>query len=176
VTYGIPCLILRPFNTYGPHQHLEKVIPRFITNALRNEPLMIHGDGRHSRDWLYVEDLCQAVDHAIHADLSLCRGQALNLGTGIDTSILAIAEMILDVLGKPRSLLTFSPDRPGQVLRHVSSTDKAAHLLGWRAKTILGDGIARTVDWYADHPEWWEGQLWMRSVIIMDSKGRSSTY
>ena len=72
---------------------------------------MIHGDGRHSRDWLYVDDLCQAVDHAIHADLSLCCGRAINLGTGIDTSILAIAEMILDVLGKPRSLMAFSPDQ-----------------------------------------------------------------
>jgi dTDP-glucose 4,6-dehydratase len=176
VTYGLPCLILRPFNTYGPHQHLEKVIPRFITNAILGEPLTIHGDGSHSRDWLYVEDLCQAVDQAIHADLSLFQGQAINLGTGIDTPILAIAELILDVMNKPRSLLTFASDRPGQVVRHTASTEKASRLLGWRAKTDLSDGIAHTVRWYTDHPEWWGRHLWMRAVTITDSDGRSSTY
>jgi dTDP-glucose 4,6-dehydratase len=176
VTYGLPCLILRPFNTYGPHQHLEKVIPRFITSALMGEPLTIHGDGSHSRDWLYVEDLCKAVDQAIHADLALFDGQAINLGTGIDTSILTIAELILDVLGKPRSLLTFAPDRPGQVLQHTASTEKAVRLLGWRAKTGLTDGIARAVHWYTDHPEWWGRHLWMRAVTITDAEGHSSTY
>jgi dTDP-glucose 4,6-dehydratase len=176
VAYGLPCLILRPFNSYGPHQHLEKVIPRFITNALMGEPLTIHGDGSHSRDWLYVEDLCQAVDQAIHADRSSFRGQAINLGTGIDTPILAIAELILDVLGKPRSLLTFTPDRPGQVLQHMASTEKASRLLGWRAKTDLAEGIARTVRWYTDHPAWWGRHLWMRAVTITDSDGRSSIY
>src|SRR5919108_3128967 len=144
VTYGLPCIIVRPFNTYGPHQHLEKVIPRFITSALMDEPLIIHGDGRHSRDWVYVEDLCQALDRAIHTDCSLLHGEAINLGTGIETPILAIAELILDVMNKPRSLLTFASDRPGQVVRHTASTEKASRLLGWRAKTDLSDGIAHT--------------------------------
>jgi dTDP-glucose 4,6-dehydratase len=176
VTYGLPCLILRPFNTYGPHQHLEKVIPRFITSALMDEPLIIHGDGRHSRDWVYVEDLCQALDRAIHTDCSLLHGEAINLGTGIETPILAIAELILDLLGKSRSLITFAADRPGQVLCHLASADKAYQLLGWKATTKLADGMAQTIRWYADHSEWWQHRLWMRAVTITDSRGRSSTY
>jgi dTDP-glucose 4,6-dehydratase len=176
VTYGLPALILRPFNTYGPHQHLEKVIPRFITNALMDEPLVIHGDGRHSRDWVYVGDLCQAFDRAIHRDFASLRGEAVNLGTGVETPILAVAELILDLLGKPRSLLTFSADRPGQVSCHLASTEKAFTLLGWKATTKIDEGMARTIRWYAEHPEWWRSRLWMRSVTITDSKGRSSTY
>jgi dTDP-glucose 4,6-dehydratase len=176
VTYDLPALILRPFNTYGPHQHLEKVIPRFITNALLDEPLIIHGDGRHSRDWVYVGDLCQAFDRAIHHDFAPLCGEAVNLGTGVETPILAIAELILDLLGKPQSLLTFSVDRPGQVSCHLASTEKAFTLLGWKATTKIDEGMAQTIRWYADHPEWWRPRLWMRSVTITDSKGRSSTY
>jgi len=176
VTYALPCVILRPFNTYGPHQHLEKVIPRFITSALMDEPLVIHGDGRHSRDWVYVEDLCEGIDRALHTDLALLRGEAINLGTGANTSILAIAELILDLVGKPRSLLRFSTDRPGQVLCHLASTEKAFRLLDWKASTKIDRGMAHTIQWYVDHPEWWQRRLWMRSVTITDAKGRSSTY
>ncbi len=176
VTYDLPCVILRPFNTYGPHQHLEKVIPRFITSALMDEPLVIHGDGRHSRDWVYVEDLCDGIDRAIHTDLSLLRGMAINLGTGVATPILTVAELILDILGKPRSLLTFSNDRPGQVVCHCASAEKAKRLLGWQPATKLADGLAKTIRWYAEHPDWWQRRLWMRAVTITDSKGRTSTY
>jgi dTDP-glucose 4,6-dehydratase len=176
VTYDLPALILRPFNTYGPHQHLEKVIPRFISSALMDEPLIIHGDGRHSRDWVYVEDLCQAIDRAIHVDLSQLHREAINLGTGVETSILAIAELILDFLGKPRSLLRFSADRPGQVLCHLASTEKAFRLLDWKASMKIDEGMAQTIQWYVDHPEWWQRRLWMRSVTITDARGRSSTY
>jgi dTDP-glucose 4,6-dehydratase len=176
ITYSLPALILRPFNTYGPHQHLEKVIPRFITSALMDEPLIIHGDGRHYRDWVYVEDLCQAIDRAIHADLSLLRGEAINLGTGVETSILAIADLILDLLGKPRSLLRFSRDRPGQVLCHLASTEKAFHVLGWKASTKIDEGLAQTIQWYVDHPEWWQRRISMRSVTVTDAKGCSFTY
>ncbi len=175
-TYGLPAIILRPFNNYGSHQHLEKVVPRFITHALLNEPLMIHGDGRHTRDWLYVGDFCEAVDQALHGDLASLRGEVINLGTGVDTPILTLAERILAHLGKPRSLITCTADRPAQVRRHISSTEKAFALLGWRAKTGLEEGLSRTIKWYADHPKWWEKLLWMRAVTITDSEGRSSTY
>jgi dTDP-glucose 4,6-dehydratase len=175
-TFGLPCVMLRPFNTYGPHQHLEKVIPRFITSALRDEPLIIHGDGRNSRDWLYVQDLCQALDRALHVDLSLFHGEAVNLGTGVETPILAIAKLILDLLGKPQSLISFSPDRPGQVLCHLASTEKACRLLEWKASTKIDEGMAQTIQWYVDHLDWWERRLWMRSVTVTDAKGRSLTY
>jgi dTDP-glucose 4,6-dehydratase len=176
VTYDLPALILRPFNTYGPHQHLEKVIPRFITSALLDEPLVIHGDGRHSRDWLYVEDLCQAIDRAIHTDLSLLHGEAINLGTGVEKPILAMAGLILDLLGKPRSLIRFSTDRPGQVRCHLASTEKAFQVLGWKAATKVHEGLAQTIQWYVEHPEWWRRRISMRSVTVTDAKGRSFTY
>ncbi len=175
-TYGLPAIILRPFNNYGSHQHLEKVVPRFITGALMGEPLTLHGDGLNSRDWLYVDDFCEAVDRALHAELASLQGEAINLGTGIDTPIRVVAELILAQLGKPGSLISHIEDRPAQVRRHISSTEKAFALLGWRAKTALAEGLARTIEWYADHPEWWGKLLWMRAVTITDSEGRSSTY
>jgi dTDP-glucose 4,6-dehydratase len=169
-------VLLRPFNTYGSHQHLEKVIPRFITSALMDEPLTIHGDGKHSRDWLYVQDLCQGLDRALHADLAQVAGQAINLGTGVDTPIQQVAELIVDKLGKPRNLIRFMEDRPGQVRRHIASTEKALRLLNWKAEIDLDTGIERAIGWYAEHPEWWEKLLWMRSVTITTPGGRRIIY
>jgi dTDP-glucose 4,6-dehydratase len=175
-TFGLPCVLLRPFNTYGSHQHLEKVIPRFITSALMDEPLTIHGDGKHSRDWLYVQDLCQGLDRALHADLAQVEGQAINLGTGVDTPIQQVAELIVDKLGKPRDLIRFMEDRPGQVRRHIASTEKALRLLNWKAEIDLDTGIERAIGWYAERPEWWEKLLWMRSVTITTPGGRRIIY
>jgi dTDP-glucose 4,6-dehydratase len=159
-----------------PASAFGKGDPAFHHQRPVDEPLIIHGDGRHSRDWVYVEDLCHALDRAIHTDCSLLHGEAINLGTGVETPILAIAELILDLLGKPRSLITFAADRPGQVLCHLASADKAYRLLGWKATTKLADGMVRTIRWYADHSAWWQQRLWMRAVTITDSKGRSSMY
>ncbi len=175
-TYGLPGIILRPFNNYGPHQHLEKVVPRFITSALLDEPLTLHGDARNTRDWLYVGDLCHAVDRALHGDLATLRGHAINLGTGLDTPVLALAERILARLDKPRVLITHVDDRPAQVRRHISSTEKARALLGWRAETDLAEGLGRTIQWYADHRDWWQKLLWMRSVVITGPTGGKVVY
>lgn len=172
----LPCIILRPFNTYGPNQHLEKVIPRFITSALMGEHLMIHGDGTSSRDWLYIDDLCHALDRALHVDLNTVKGEAINLGTGVDTQIREIAEMILDQMGKSRDLITFTDDRPGQIAKHLASTDKALKLLDWKAETSLGTGIARNIRWYAENAWWWKKLLWMRSVTITGPSGKTFTY
>ena len=175
-TFGLPCVILRPYNTYGSHQHLEKVIPRFVTSALMDEPLFIHGDGTHSRDWLYVGDLCQALDRALHANLEQVKGEAINLGTGVDTSIQRVAELVVDKLGKSHDLIAFMEDRPGQVHRHVASTEKALSLLNWKAEIDFETGIERTIRWYADHPWWWEKLRWMRSVAITGPGGQRIIY
>ncbi len=174
--FGLPCIILRPFNTYGPNQHLEKVIPRFITSALMDEPLRVHGDGTHCRDWLYVEDLCGALDRALHADLESIKGETINLGTGVATRIRAVAELIIDKLHKPRSLITFMEDRPGQVKHHAAATEKALRLLGWKAGTDLETGLDRTIHWYRENPSWWRKLLWMRSVTITGPSGQRLTY
>jgi dTDP-glucose 4,6-dehydratase len=159
VTYGLPIVIVRPFNNYGPRQHPEKVIPRFITQALSDEPVTVHGDGHASRDWLYVDDDAEAIEAIIEADLDAVAGEVINLATGVDISILEIADLVLDAVGKPRSLRMHVLERPGQVDRHIGSTEKATRLLGWRARTGFAEGLARTVEWYRENEAWWKGVL-----------------
>jgi dTDP-glucose 4,6-dehydratase len=158
-TYGLPIVIVRPFNNYGPRQHPEKVIPRFITQALCDEPVTIHGDGRASRDWLYVDDDAEAIEAIIEAPIDRVSGEVLNVATGLDISVLDIAELVLSLLGKPSSLRVHVEERPGQVRRHIGSTDKIAQLCGWRARTSFEEGLARTVAWYRDNEPWWRGIL-----------------
>src|SRR3989440_2357083 len=159
VTYELPIVIVRPFNNYGPRQHPEKVVPRFVTQALSDQPLTIHGDGHASRDWLYVDDDAEAIEAVIEAPLDDVAGEVINVATGIDLSVAEIADLVLRVLGKPAGLRRHVAERPGQVDRHVGSTEKAAALLGWRARTSFEDGRERTVGWYRDNEAWWRGIL-----------------
>jgi len=174
-TYDLPAVILRPFNQYGPYQHLEKVIPRFITSALLNEPLTIHGSGEARRDWLYVDDTCERIVRALHETDEKVRGEIFNIGSGFDLDILTIARMVLEIAGKPESLITFIEDRPGQVRHHISSTAKAEKILGVRPGRRFEEGLAQTIRWYADHREWWERLLPMRHVPIL-GKNRTLEY
>jgi len=159
VTYGLPIVIVRPFNNYGPRQHPEKVIPRFITQALQDEPLTVHGDGHATRDWLYVDDDAEAIERMIEAPLGDLAGEVLNVATGVDISVNEIADRVLEALDKPSSLKQHVPERPGQVHRHVGSTEKVHALTGWRARTSFDEGLARTVRWYSDNEAWWKGLL-----------------
>src|SRR5581483_8266785 len=155
-TYGLPIVVVRPFNNYGPRQHPEKVVPRFITQALSGEPLTIHGDGHASRDWLYVDDDAEAIRAAIEAPIDDVAGEVINVATGTDISVGAIADLVIAMLGGER---VHVEERPGQVDRHIGSTEKAAALLGWRARTSFEDGLERTVGWYRDNEAWWRGIL-----------------
>ena len=170
-TYGIPAVILRPFNNFGSHQHLEKAIPRFITSCILDEPLTVHGDGAAERDWVYVRDCCRAIDLCLHADPARVRGEVINIGTGVSISVARIAEMIIEKMGKPRDLMRSIENRPGQVERHTSSTSKAKDLLGWRATMSFGQGLDQTIEWYRKNRHIWEKQLWMRCVPINLSNG-----
>jgi dTDP-glucose 4,6-dehydratase len=154
-TYELPIVIVRPFNNYGPRQHPEKVIPRFVLQALADEPLTVHGDGTASRDWLYVEDDAEAIQAVIEAGDEVV-GEVINLATGVDVPVSRIADLVLDALEKPASLKEFVDERPGQVRRHVGSTEKAERLLGWTARTSLEEGLGRTVQWYRDNEAWWQ--------------------
>jgi len=175
-TYKIPAIIIRPFNNYGPSQHLEKVIPRFITSAILDEPLTVHGTGESTRDWLYVADLCKALDKVMHINIDAVKGQVINLGTGRDTAIREIAEKVLEKFNKPKSLIVNTSDRYGQVLRHVSSTQKALDLLDWEADTSFDKGLDETIEWYKQNQEWWQKQLWMRHVPMKTSDGKIVYY
>jgi len=154
-TYGLPIVIVRPFNNYGPRQHPEKAIPRFVIQALENRPLTVHGDGGASRDWLYVQDDAEAIEAVIEADLEAVAGEVINVATGVGVPVSLVADLVLDLLGKPHSLKELVDERPGQVRRHLGSTDKAERLLGWRARTTVAEGLARTVQWYRDNEAWW---------------------
>src|SRR2546423_6587163 len=159
VTYGLPVVMVRPFNNYGPRQHPEKVIPRFITQALQDRELTIHGDGHASRDWLYVDDDAEAIEAVIAAPLEDVAGEVLNVATGIDIPVSEIADAALHAPGKPASLQTFVTERPGQVDRHIGSTDKMQRLTGWQARTSFDEGLGRTIAWYRDNEAWWRGIL-----------------
>ena len=158
VTYGLPIVIVRPFNNYGPRQHPEKVVPRFITQALSDEPLTIHGDGHASRDWLYVHDDAEAIESIIAADIDAVAGEVLNVATGVDISVAEVADAILAATGSD-SEKVFVDERPGQVDRHIGSTEKLERLTGWRARTSFEEGLERTVAWYRDNEVWWQAVL-----------------
>lgn len=175
-TYDIPAVIIRPFNTYGPNQHLEKVIPRFIANTILEEPLTVHGSGKNTRDWVFVGDLCQALDKVIHVSRDKVKGQVINLGTGKDTSINEIADMVLARLNKPRTLITHTPDRFGQVEKHLAGTDKAQRILDWRAVTDFRTGLGQTIKWYEQNRDWWQKLLWMRHVPLKTRDGKIVYY
>jgi dTDP-glucose 4,6-dehydratase len=159
ITYGLPITIVRPFNNYGPRQHPEKVVPRFITQALSGEALTIHGDGHASRDWLYVDDHAEAIEALIEIPADDIAGEVVNVATGIDISIDEIADLVLDAVGNPHATKEFLPERPGQVDRHIGSTEKMARLTGWRARTDFPAGLERTVDWYRENEAWWRSAV-----------------
>jgi len=169
VTYDLPIVIVRPFNNYGPFQHPEKVLPKFIIQALRDEPLTVHGDGHATRDWLYVEDDAEAIEAVIQADIDKVAGEVFNVATGIDISVQEIANYVLDALDKPPSLKIHVDERPGQVHRHIGSTEKAEQLLGWRARTSFEEGLDRTIAWYSENRAWWESILTPSEAVYSSS-------
>ncbi|MCD5401453.1 GDP-mannose 4,6-dehydratase, partial [candidate division NPL-UPA2 bacterium] len=156
VTYDLPIIILRPFNNYGPNQYPEKMISLFITNALEDKPLPIYGDGTFTRDWLFVEDTCRALDKALQGELEGLKGEAINLGTGANADINTTAKLILEKLNKPETLVRFVEDRPGHVQKHLSSTSKAKVLLDWSPTVSFEKGLERTIDWYISEESWWK--------------------
>jgi dTDP-glucose 4,6-dehydratase len=165
-TYGLPIVIVRPFNNYGPRQHPEKVVPRFITQALADEPLTVHGDGHASRDWLYVLDDAEAIERVIEAPLEPLAGEVINVATGVDIAVSDIARMVLDTLGKPSDLVRHVDERLGQVDRHIGTTEKAERLLGWKARTSFEQGLERTVAWYRDNEAWWKAILAREARLV----------
>jgi len=171
-TYDLPAVIVRPFNQYGPRQHLEKVIPRFVTSCLLGEPLRVHGDGSAARDWLFVEDTCRALDSILHCDAEQVVGEAINLGYGESITLAEMAPMIARKMGAPASLVTCVGDRPGQVFRHSADRSKAERLLGWRPRVSFEEGLDRTIAWYKANRPWWEKQLWLREIPIITKTGR----
>ncbi len=171
-TYNIPAVIIRPFNNYGPYQHLEKVVPRFITSCLLNEALRVHGDGSAMRDFIHVEDQCDALDRVIHAPRDLVVGEVINIGSGRHRSILEIARAVRQRMNAEDVPIEFIGDRPGQVFRHTCDASKAMKLLDWRPRVTFEEGLDRTIAWYRGNEAWWRPQMWMRHIPIITAAGR----
>src|SRR4051794_16448501 len=139
-TYGIPAVIVRPFNNYGPRQHLEKAVPRFITSCLLGEELTVHGDGSAARDWLFVEDNCAAIDLILHADAASVAGRVFNVGSGRDISVLDVARQVAAAMGQDEERIVFLGDRPAQVFRHTCDASALTSALGWEPETTFEAG------------------------------------
>ena len=152
-TYGLPVTISRCSNNYGPYQFPEKLIPLMIVNALQEKPLPVYGKGINVRDWLYVEDHCEAVDLIIHNGKD---GEVYNIGGHNEMRNIDIVKLICKELGKPESLITFVKDRKGHDMRYAIDPTKIHDELGWMPKTRFADGIKKTIQWYLEHQEWWQ--------------------
>ncbi|HEV7891440.1 MAG TPA: dTDP-glucose 4,6-dehydratase [Pyrinomonadaceae bacterium] len=150
-THGLDVLMTRCGNNYGPRQFPEKFLPLMLSNAVRDEPIPVYGDGKNVRDWIYVEDHCRAILAAYERGRA---GEVYNIGARNERRNLEVAESVLDALGKPRTLLKFVKDRPGHDRRYAIDPAKAETELGWRPRETWETGLARTIRWYADNADW----------------------
>lgn len=152
-TYGLPITISRCSNNYGPYHFPEKLIPLMIVNALADKPLPVYGKGLNVRDWLYVEDHCKAIDLIIHKGRV---GEVYNIGGHNEKTNIYIVKKLLELLGKPESLITYVTDRKGHDLRYAIDPTKIHTELGWLPETKFDDGIVKTVNWYLENQDWWK--------------------
>lgn len=166
VTYDIPAVIVRPFNIYGPRQHLEKAVPRFITSALLGEPLTVHGSGRSERDYMHVSDVSRAIDMIMHAPLKKVKGEVFNVGSGKAISILNIAKKIAKYMKVPEKQIKFVKERPGQVSTFACDFRKIKKILGWEPTKSFSKGLKETIQWYKKNDNVWGQQTWLRQVPI----------
>jgi dTDP-glucose 4,6-dehydratase len=175
-TYRLPVVITRCSNNFGPYQYPEKLIPLFTTNALEDRPLPVYGTGRNRRDWIHVLDHVRALLALLEAED--IEGEVFNIGADNEHDVLSIAAHILRAVGKPPSLISHVVDRPGHDRRYAVDWSKLTARTGWRPQVDFARGIAETVSWYQDHPQWWRplksGEFWefyRRNYKFLDRDG-----
>jgi dTDP-glucose 4,6-dehydratase len=150
-TYGLPAMITRSSNNYGPYQFPEKLLPLMITNAIQDRPLPIYGDGRQQRDWLHVEDNCRGILTVLESGKL---GEIYNIG-GLDvTENLFLVRELLRLTRKPEALISYVKDRPGHDRRYALTCNKIETELGWKPEISLDDGLRQTIDWYSSNQKW----------------------
>ncbi|MFV5912377.1 dTDP-glucose 4,6-dehydratase [Bacillus cereus] len=152
-TFGLPVNITRCSNNYGPFHFPEKLIPLMIINALNNKQLPVYGDGLNVRDWLHVEDHCQAIDLVLHKGEN---GEVYNVGGNNERTNIEIVKTILKALDKPESLIQYVTDRPGHDRRYAIDATKLREELGWSPKYNFDTGIEQTINWYLENQDWWK--------------------
>lgn len=151
ITYGVPITITRGSNNIGPYHYPEKAVPLFTTNAIDNLPLPIYGDGLQVRDYQYVLDHCEAIDVVLHKGQI---GEVYNVGTEVETPNIEMARKILDILGKPHSLIQHVADRAGHDRRYALDCSKL-RALGWRSRHTFDEALEKTVRWFVENEAWW---------------------
>ncbi|MGL4306904.1 MAG: dTDP-glucose 4,6-dehydratase [Mycobacteriaceae bacterium] len=152
-THGLPVVITRCSNNYGPYQFPEKLIPLFTTNLIDNQPVPLYGDGSNIRDWLHVDDHCRGVALALTKGIA---GQIYNIGGGTELSNRELAALLLSATGAPESALTFVPDRLGHDRRYSVDITKITTELGYTPQVDFREGLTATVQWYRENRQWWE--------------------
>ena len=152
-TFGLPVTITNCSNNYGAYQFPEKVIPLFTTNALDDEPLPMYASTQNKREWLHVLDHCEAIDLVLQKGRE---GKTYNVGSGLEATIEEIADLVLGLTGKPPTLKTIVPDRPGHDRRYLLDSSKLERELSWKPEIGFDEGLRETVEWYAEHRAWWE--------------------
>jgi dTDP-glucose 4,6-dehydratase len=152
-TFGLQTTITNCSNNYGPFQFPEKVIPLFVTNALDDRPLPMYASTQNRREWLHVRDHCRAIELALEKGVP---GETYNVGSAVEASIEEIADRVLELTGKPESLKTVVPDRPGHDRRYLLDSSKIGRELGWQPEIGFEDGLRETVEWYGANRAWWE--------------------
>ncbi|QWG53189.1 dTDP-glucose 4,6-dehydratase [Bacillus mycoides] len=152
-TFGLPVNITRCSNNYGPFHFPEKLIPLMIINALSDKQLPVYGDGLNVRDWLHVEDHCQAIDLVLHNGKN---GEVYNVGGNNERTNIEIIKTILKALDKPESLIKYVTDRPGHDRRYAIDATKLREELGWSPKYNFDTGIEQTIKWYLENQDWWK--------------------
>jgi dTDP-glucose 4,6-dehydratase len=150
-THGVPCIITRCSNDYGQYQFPEKFMPVVISRALDNEPIPVYGNGQNLRDWIFVEDHCNGILQALERGRP---GEIYNFGGGGPRRNIDVVKMILAIMEKPESLITFVDDRPGHDYRYAMDFQKASAELGWVPATRFDEGLRATITWYQEHPAW----------------------
>jgi dTDP-glucose 4,6-dehydratase len=153
ITYGCDTLITRCTNNYGPRQFPEKLIPKIILLAEKNKKIPIYGSGKNLRDWLFVDDHCNAIHKVLKNGKS---GQSYNISSNNEIDNITIVKKILSIMGKSDELMEFVEDRPGHDFRYSMNSDKLRNELGWKPKTEFDVGLENTVDWYISNPHWWK--------------------
>ena len=151
-TYGLPVVITRASNNFGPYQYPEKLIPLFVTNALEDKQLPIYGDGRNVRDWLFVEDHCRAIEFILQKGKV---GEVYNIAGASEKENIQITNHILELLGKSNSLIRYVADRIGHDRRYSLDTSKLYNL-GWKQEYEFGDALKETIQWYKENSDWWK--------------------
>ncbi|MCE1246845.1 MAG: dTDP-glucose 4,6-dehydratase [Firmicutes bacterium] len=151
-TYGLPVVITRTCNNYGPYQYPEKVIPFFITNLLEGKKVPLYGDGKNVREWIYAEDNCRAIDLVYHKGTE---GEVYNIGSGHELENIKLTEIILKALGADESHIEYVKDRPGHDRRYAIDSSKIKNL-GWSPRFSFDEAISNTIEWYKNNRPWWE--------------------